>query len=64
MSTRHLQRSRLVRPVYDAELTGVPAGLEGSKMLAADTRLRERSWQRVVTAAVRQQYRTVGRNVS
>ena len=52
----------MVCPVYDVELTGVPAGREGSKVPAADTRLRERSWQRVVRATVRQQYRTVGRN--
>ena len=25
MSTRHLQRSGMVRPIYDMELTGVPA---------------------------------------
>ena len=31
-------------------------------MPAADTRLRERSWQRVVRVTVLQQYRTVGRN--
>uniref|UniRef100_A0A7S4LEV1 Uncharacterized protein n=1 Tax=Eutreptiella gymnastica TaxID=73025 RepID=A0A7S4LEV1_9EUGL len=62
MSIRHLQRSGMVRPVYDVELKGVPAGWEGSKVPAADTRLRERSWQRVVRATVRQQYRTLGRN--
>ena len=46
MSTRHLQRSGTVCPVYDVELTVVPAGWEGSNVPASDTRLRERSWQR------------------
>ena len=40
----------------------MPAGWEGSKMPAADTRLCKWSRQRVVRATFRQQYRTVGRN--
>ena len=54
ISTRHLRRLGMVQLVYDVELTGVPAGLEGSKVRAIDTRLRKRSWQRVVRATVRQ----------
>ena len=46
-------------PVYDVELTSVPADWEGSKVPANHTRLRERSWQKVVRTTIRQQYRAV-----
>ena len=64
VSTRHLQRSRLVPPVYDVEPKGVPVGWEGPKPPTNDTRLQKKSWQKVVTTTIRQQYRSVGKNAT